>query len=134
MARRAQQHVVSAEERIAGLSNAALMCRDLRHAWPRHPHEIEELVELEATVIGAGGKLVEGVRKMQCTGKCGVLRVEKVRRNRHGKLERIGKATLKYPKTGYRLEPAEPGERVEPLDPMTVRDAVLRRMFPSLDW
>lgn len=131
---RRQQHVVSAEDRIATLSDAAVMCRDLRHAWPRHPHEIEELVELEPTVVGAGGKLVEGIRKMQCTGRCGVLRVEKVRRNRHGKLERIGKAQLKYPKTGYRLEPPESGERVEPLDADTLRDAVLRRMFPSLNW
>jgi len=126
--------VVSAEDRIALLSDAAVMCRDLRHAWPRKPKEIEELVEMEATVIGAGGKLVEGVRRMMCTGGCGVQRVEKVHRNRHGRLERIGKAQLKYPATGYRLEPAEPGERVEPLDALTMRDAVLRRMFPNLDW
>jgi hypothetical protein len=72
---------------------AALMCRDLRHAWPRTTRDIARLVEWEATVVGAGGRIVEGVRRMYCTGGCGVRRVEKVRRDRQGRLVREGKAS-----------------------------------------
>ncbi len=124
---------MSAEDRLAGLSDAVLMCRDLRHAWPRTPKDVARLVTLEPTVVGAGGRIVEGVRQMQCTGGCGVQRVERVRRTRGGRLERLGKARLKYP-DGYLLRPAEPGMSVEPLDAGTLRDAVLRRMFPDLNW
>lgn len=126
--------MVSADARLAQLTDAALMCRDLRHAWPRTPAQIRDLVEMEPTVVGAGKTLIEGVRRMYCTGRCGVRRIETVRRTRDGRLERIGKARYEYPAAGYRLEPAEPGSYVEPLDPDMLRDAVLRRMFPDLDW
>jgi hypothetical protein len=126
--------VLSAGDRVASLPVAALMCRDLRHAWPRTTRDIARLVEWEATVVGAGGRIVEGVRRMYCTGGCGVRRVEKVRRDRQGRLVREGKASLQYPKDGYLLGRPEPGVEAEPVDADTIRDAVMRQMFPDLVW
>ncbi len=126
--------LVSAADRLAELPDAAVWCRDLRHAWPRTQRDLARFVELEPLVLGAGGRVVEAVRTMYCTGRCGVRRVDKVRRTHNGGWERLGRPALRYPQSGYLLSKALPGQRVETVEPELVRDAVIRRMFPDLDW
>lgn len=134
MVARRRQVTLSAQDRIAQLPAQALMCRDLRHAWPRTPRDIARLVTFDPIVTDDAGRLVEGLRIMWCTGRCQVRRVDRVRRDRDGRLVRVGRATLRYPREGYRLGRPEAGVQAEPVDPDVVRDAVLRRMFPDIAW
>jgi hypothetical protein len=129
---------------LAGTPVEALLCRDLRHAWPRPvaaarrsrkalavpPSGPNIVWRVLATGDGTAPRVLQ--RVMSCTAGCGVRRTE-VFVARGDRLVRTGRPVLKYP-SWYRRSRDQPDEPLEPLDTEVLRGSIITRMYPGLSW
>lgn len=124
----------------------ALLCRDLRHAWPRptaggrrkrgEPAGLPPASpNIVWKVISAGSDTAPRVleRTMSCTAGCGVRRVETFVVRSGGRLVRTGKPKMRYP-SWYQRKRAEPDRPLDHLDPDVVRGNIVARLYPGLKW
>lgn len=126
---------------------AALLCRDLRHAWPRPPEPNPRAARKRRPtdvppssdgivwkVLATGSDISPRVlqRIMLCGAACGVQRTETFV-VRSGRLVRTGKPVLKYP-SWYRRTRTEPDEPLEPMDSEVLRGNIVARLYPGLNW
>lgn len=118
------KNYVSAIERLAGLSQAALICREVGHSWPPG-------VPLNPTVV-RGKTVKEADRVLKCQRDCEVQRTEKYERSEYGGLVRYS-SQYKYP-DGYKLVRDDPTVPMERVSADQVRSALMTRMFPDLKW
>lgn len=121
----------------------ALLCRDLRHAWPRpsaaatgrgaysdgRPPDGERITW---KVLNAGGPTAPRVLERTMVCVCGVRRLE-VFVVRDDRLVRTDRPKLKYP-SWYRRTRAEPDEPLERLDADVLRGNIVARLYPGLKW
>lgn len=121
-------------ERVGELTDEALGCRDLLHAWPRPNNpEHARFIVFEATRYDAGGRVAAAERAMECTAGCGVTKIQHFTITRDGRMLRDGTARYKYPEKGYLLKPSD-GSRAEPIDRDELRYELLSRLYPDLQW
>lgn len=128
----------------------ALLCRDLRHAWPRPPAPAAggrrssrkaavdgappSSENIMWSVLAAGTASSPRVleRTMLCAAGCQVRRVE-VFVVRADRLVRTGKPKLKYP-SWYRRTRTDPDEPLERLDVEVLRGNIVTRLYPGIAW
>ncbi len=138
------------EKWIAQTPVEALLCRDLRHAWPRpetatpggrrrkppadRPGQPPDSANIVWRVLSAGSASSPRVleRTMRCTAGCGVTRIE-VFVARADRLVRTGKPKLKYP-SWYRRTRAEPDTPLEAIDSDVLRGNIVARLYPDMRW
>lgn len=130
---------------IAQTPVEALLCRDLRHCWPRpaaagtgkrryddgippsSPGIRWQVVSSGATT---GPRVLE--RTMSCDAGCGVRRRE-IFVVRDERLVRAGAPHLIYP-AWYRRRRTEPDRPLESLDSDVLRGSIVARLYPGLTW
>lgn len=131
---------------IAATSVQALLCRDLRHAWPRPtpaaarrrpgqdrrcPPSTQLIMwRMIADESPTSRRILE--RTMLCEAGCGVRRLETFV-VREGRLVRTGVPKFRYP-PGYRRAREEPDTPLEPLDADVLRGSIVARLYPGLQW
>lgn len=130
----ARARTITLADRADDLTDEAMECRDLLHAWPRpklpeHAH----LITFEITAQ-SGGRATAARRTMTCTGGCGVSKVQAYRITRDGRMQRDGTARYNYPETGYRLKPIGKGQHSAMIDRDELRYTLLSRLYPQLAW
>lgn len=125
---------ITSTDRINDLTDQAMECRDLQHAWPRRNlKQHAKFITFEITEY-IGGHASAARRVMDCTGGCGVAKTQRFRITRDGRMQLDGKPRYSYPESGYRLKRPEQGTRVEPLDRSELRYTLLHRLYPKLQW
>lgn len=118
------------------LSEAAQECRLLgQHPWPRPGNRgHRRFIRFEVTQT-RGDRVVAGVVHRTCTGGCGRIRSEPVRRNRNGRMVRDGRYTYgQVPGTTFLLAPG--ATREQPVEEWKEQrgNELLHQMFPDLQW
>lgn len=126
----------------------ALLCRDLRHAWPRPnqnplpaarrkpavpgvPPDTKWITwQLIAEQTPTHPRVLE--RTMICPACQGQTRIETFV-VRHDRLVRTGVARYR-PASWYKRSRAEDEDRLEPLDADVLRGSILTRLYPDLRW
>jgi hypothetical protein len=117
------------DEMIAELPTAALACRDLRHAWPRAGRG-----EMKLTPTKMRGKrVIEAERRMECTGGCGVVRIDTFEFTRDGRMLRTGKPRYQHTMP-YLIKRADPADTRVTVDRDALRYALFTRLNPDLQW
>jgi hypothetical protein len=116
---------------LQDLPLAALECRELRHAWSRGQKGQTRLTPTKRR----GNRILEAERQMECTGGCGVIRIDLYSLSNDGRLLREGKPRYRYTRN-YRIkrETLPPGEVRETVDRDRVRMIMFERMFPTFRW
>jgi hypothetical protein len=133
MARRPTVAVTIAD-RADELTDEAMECRDLLHAWPRPKVKAHaDLISFEITARISGHPSAAR-RIMTCTGGCGVSKTQRYRITRDGRMQRDGTPQYTYPEKGYRLRPVEKGQHAPTLDRDALRYTLLSRLYPKLAW
>ncbi len=117
-----------ADDRLNNLPTEALECRDLRHAWPRGTGTV-----LMRPTRWRGQRVVEAEREMECTGGCGVTRIDVFAVGLDGRITRDTKPRYKYdPDRAYLVKRTDPSD--PPVNRDAIRTALFTRMFPDLKW
>lgn len=112
----------------------AMECRDLLHAWPRPKDPAHQALIKFEVIARVGGRPSAIRREMTCTAGCGVVKVQRYRVTRDGRMQREGHTVYRYPEKGYRLPKPEDGARIEPMDRDALRYSLLSRLYPDLAW
>lgn len=132
---RAMATVVTTADRADELTDEAMECRDLLHAWPRPKIKAHEhLIVFEITKRYATGRPAAAKRVMTCTGGCGVSKSQYFRITRDGRMLRDGTPRYDYPETGYRLTRVGKGQHAAIIDRDELRYTLLSRLYPTLAW
>lgn len=117
------------DELIAELPTEALACRDLRHAWPRGNRGEMKLTPTK----WRGKRVLEAERRMECTGGCGVVRIDTFEFTSNGRMFRVGKPTYKHTKPYLLKRPDSAAKRFS-VDRDVLRYQLFARMNPDLKW
>jgi hypothetical protein len=115
------------DQRIAALPTEALACRTLGHAWPRG-----NAAKLYATST-RGGRMVEAEREMECTGGCGLVRVEQFETWSSGHIVRMGTPRYRYTKP-YLIKRDDLTDTRPAIDRDEVQYLLLTTLYPDLPW